>query len=98
MWCLARPRPAPAAVEQVAAGGRLRRALDLFHGLSRALLVEAVLRNTSVQTWCERLAEAGLRSNVHREMGRLLAVLDALARHFEDRDGAGQGQRRYRFS
>jgi hypothetical protein len=61
----------------------VRRLAPSQHRMAEAI----VLRNRSLQAWCtERATAIGRTANPEIEMGRLLALLDVLADHYELQD------------
>jgi hypothetical protein len=70
----------PAALARNAAWRALRRAMRLFSPTQLAMLDAIVLGNQTLRAWTLARGE-GAHPNV--EKGRLLAILDTLAHHFE---------------
>jgi hypothetical protein len=73
-----RPGPSQAAHAQSAARGSVQRALARFAPPQTAMLTAIVLQNSSLYAWC---AEGRLNASV--EMGKLIAILDILADHYD---------------
>lgn len=81
-----RPRSGPSQAEQARerADRTLRRALALFTAAQRELLDAVVLRNITVHAFASTVAnETGQRFDPNTMRGKLIAVLDVLATHWQ---------------
>jgi hypothetical protein len=79
-----RAGPSQAEIARAQAARVVERALKSFTDGQRAMINAVILRNLSLRAWVAlRAEETGIRFDPNVEKGRLLAILDILAQHFE---------------
>jgi len=80
------PRPGPTAgeMQRARAGREYARAIRPFTPVQRSLITAIILDNKSVRAWTlYRQGMTGRHIDQRVEQGRLLAILDQLAAHFD---------------